>query len=84
MFCIYLRTNSDLCHLQHKLVGFYNPGKERLLRGTDRIFNSDSYNFVFKRLQDSYMFRLFKIAIIEVCIKEIRYIIFTAAINSYF
>ena len=23
-FCIYLRTNSDLCHLQHKLIGFYN------------------------------------------------------------
>jgi len=22
VFCIYLRTNSDLCHLQHKLVGF--------------------------------------------------------------
>jgi hypothetical protein len=21
VFCIYLRTNSDLCHLQHKLVG---------------------------------------------------------------
>ena len=24
MFCIYLRTNSDLYHLQHKLIGFYN------------------------------------------------------------
>ena len=24
VFCIYLRTNSDLCHLQHKLTGFYN------------------------------------------------------------
>ena len=23
-FCIYLRTNSDLCHLHHKLIGFYN------------------------------------------------------------
>ena len=23
-FCIYLRTNSDLCHLQDKLIGFYN------------------------------------------------------------
>jgi len=23
VFCIYLRTNSDLCLLQHKLVGFY-------------------------------------------------------------
>ena len=27
MFCIYLRTNSDLCHLQHKLIGFYNQMK---------------------------------------------------------
>ena len=24
MFCICLRTNSDLCHLQHKLTVFYN------------------------------------------------------------
>jgi len=24
VFVIYLRTNSDLCHLQHNLVGFYN------------------------------------------------------------
>jgi hypothetical protein len=24
VFCIYLRTNSDLCYLQHKLIGFYN------------------------------------------------------------
>ena len=24
VFCIYLRTNSDVCHLQHKLIGFYN------------------------------------------------------------
>jgi hypothetical protein len=24
MFCIYLRTNSDLCQLQHKVIGFYN------------------------------------------------------------
>jgi hypothetical protein len=23
VFCIYLRTNSDLCHLQHQLIGFY-------------------------------------------------------------
>jgi hypothetical protein len=21
---VYLRTNSDLCHLRHKLIGFYN------------------------------------------------------------
>ena len=23
VFCIYLRTNSDLCHLHHKLIGFF-------------------------------------------------------------
>jgi len=35
VFCIYLRTNSDLCHLQHKLIGFYNHDEKCLLRGTD-------------------------------------------------
>jgi hypothetical protein len=24
VFCIYFRTNSDLCHLHYKLIGFYN------------------------------------------------------------
>ena len=32
MFYIYLRTNSDLCHLQHKLIGFYNRDEKCLLR----------------------------------------------------
>ena len=27
VFRIYLRTNSDLYHLQHKLIGFYNQMK---------------------------------------------------------
>jgi len=35
VFCIYLRTNSELCHLQHKLIGFYNPDEMCLQRGTD-------------------------------------------------
>ena len=35
LFCIYPRTNSDLCHLQHKLIGFYNPDEKCLQRGTD-------------------------------------------------
>jgi len=35
MFCIYLRTNSELCHLQHKLIGFYNRDEKCLQRGTD-------------------------------------------------
>jgi hypothetical protein len=39
VFCIYLRTNSDLCHLQHKLIGFYNREEKCLLRGTNWVFN---------------------------------------------
>jgi hypothetical protein len=34
----YLRTNSDLCHLQHKLTGFYNRDEKCLQRGTDWVF----------------------------------------------
>ena len=37
-FFIYLRTNSDLCHLQHKLIGFYSRDEKCLQRGTDRVF----------------------------------------------
>ena len=32
---IYIRTHSDLCHLQHKLIGFYNRDEKCLQRGTD-------------------------------------------------
>ena len=39
VFFIYLRTNSDLCHLQHKLIGFYNRDEKCLQRGTDWVFN---------------------------------------------
>jgi len=35
VFYIYLRTNSDLCHLLHKLIGFYNRDGKCLLRGTN-------------------------------------------------
>jgi hypothetical protein len=38
VFCVYLRTNSDLCHLQHKLIGFYNRDEKCLKRGTDWVF----------------------------------------------
>jgi hypothetical protein len=38
VFCIYLRTNSDLCHLQNKLIGFYNRDEKCLQRGTDWVF----------------------------------------------
>ena len=38
VFCIYLRTNSYLSHLQHKLIGFYNRDEKCLLRGTNWVF----------------------------------------------
>ena len=51
VFCICLRTNSDLCHLQHKLIGFYNGDEKCLQRGTDWVFEYSSLRFVFKRLK---------------------------------
>jgi len=50
VFCIYLRTNSDLCHLQHKMIGFYNRDEKRLQRGTEWVFKYSGLRFVFKRL----------------------------------
>ena len=38
VICIYLTKNSDLCYLQHKLVGFYNRDEKCLLRGTNWVF----------------------------------------------
>jgi len=38
VFYIYLRTNSDLCHLQHKSIGFCNLYEKCLQRGTDWAF----------------------------------------------
>ena len=38
VFCIYLRINSDLRHLYHKLIGFYNRDEKCLLRGTNWVF----------------------------------------------
>ena len=35
VFCIYLRRNSDLWHLQHKEIGFYNRDEKCFQRGTD-------------------------------------------------
>ena len=32
------KTNSDLCHLHHKLIGFYNREEKFLLRGTNWVF----------------------------------------------
>jgi hypothetical protein len=50
VFCIYLRTNSDLCHLHHKLTGFYNRVEKCLQRGTNWAFKYSGLHFVFKRL----------------------------------
>ena len=53
MFCIYLRTNSDLCHLQHKLIGFYSRFEKCLQRGMDWVFNWSILRFIFKGLNRS-------------------------------
>jgi len=37
-FCIYLRSNSDLCPTQHKLIGFYNQDEKCLLRYKNWFF----------------------------------------------
>ena len=50
VFCIYLSSNSDLCYLHHKLIGFYNRDEKCLLRGTDWVFKQSSLRFVFKGL----------------------------------
>ena len=50
MFCIYLKTNSYLCHLQHKLIGFYNRDEKCLQRGTDWGFKYSGMRFVCKGL----------------------------------
>jgi len=38
VFRIYLKTNSNLCHLYHKLLGFCNRVEKCLQRGTNWIF----------------------------------------------
>ena len=50
VFYTYLRTNSDLCHLQQKLIGFYNRDEKCLQRGTDWGFKYSSLTFVLKGL----------------------------------
>ena len=44
------RTNSDLCHLQHKLTGFYSRDEKCLQRGTDWVFKYSGLRFVCKGL----------------------------------
>jgi hypothetical protein len=50
LFCIYLRTISDLCHLHHKLIGSYNGDEKCLLCGMDWVFIQSCLCFVFKGL----------------------------------
>ena len=47
---MYLRTNRDLCHLQHKLIGFYSRDEKSLQRGTDWVFKYSGLRFVCKEL----------------------------------
>jgi hypothetical protein len=49
-FVFYLRTSSDLCYFQHKLIGFHNRGEKCLLRGTNWVFKYVRLSFVFKGL----------------------------------
>jgi len=43
--------NLNLCHLHHKLTGFYNRDEKCLLRGTSWLFKYSSLRFVFKGLK---------------------------------
>jgi len=40
-----------LCHLQHKLIGFYNRDEKCLQRGTDWVFKYSSLRLVFKGIR---------------------------------
>jgi len=43
-----------LCHLQHKLIGFYSRDEKCLLRGTDWVFKYSGLNLVCKGLTRNY------------------------------
>jgi hypothetical protein len=58
MFCICLRTNSDLWYLLHKLIGFYNPDEKCLLYGTNWVFKHSSLHFTCKRLNLLFLWEL--------------------------
>jgi len=50
-----MRTTSDLCHLLHKPIGFYNWDEKCLLRGKDWVFKYSRLHFVFKGLNNLYI-----------------------------
>ena len=58
VFCIYLRTNSEECHLQHKLIGFYNRDEKCLQRGTDWVFKLSGLRLVCKGLISILMYTI--------------------------
>ena len=49
-----MRTNSDLCHLLHKLIGFCNRNEKCLQRGTVWVFKWGDLGWVFKGIETSY------------------------------
>jgi hypothetical protein len=38
LYLCVLYLSENLCHLQHKLIGFYNQDEKCLQRGTDWVF----------------------------------------------
>ena len=52
VFCKDIRTDSDFCFIQHKLIGFYNHGRRCLLRGTNWFLIESRLRFDFKRLKE--------------------------------
>jgi len=50
VFYIYLRTNSELCHLQLKLIGFYYQDEKCFQRGRDWVFKESGLFLVFEWL----------------------------------
>ena len=67
----YLRTNSDLCHLQHKLVGFYSLDEKCLQRGTDWGFKYSGLRFVCKGLSLPvlHILSILRLIILNICDK---------------
>ena len=83
MFCIYLRTNSDLCRLQHKLIGFYNRDEKCLQRGTDWVFKYSSLRFIFKGLKPCFTYNVIPTSQFRISVKNISFLIDVRMIPSF-
>jgi hypothetical protein len=57
-----------LCHLQHKLIGFYNRDEKCLQRGTDLAFKYSGLRSVFKRINTTvyYLYHILKLVLTKV------------------